>query len=45
MDSTTIHRYFQKLELHNYVNKEITFARSNDMMLYARGKHAQLNIG
>ena len=41
----TIHRDFQKMDLHNYVNKEITFIRSNDIMIYARGKHTQLNIG
>ena len=45
MDSVTIHQDFQKMDLHNYVNKEITFARSNDIMMYARGKHTQLNIG
>ena len=31
----TIHRDFQKMDLHNYVNKEITFVRSNDIMMYA----------
>ena len=41
----TIHRDFQKMDFHNYVNKEITFVRSNDIMMYARGKHTQLNIG
>ena len=30
---------------HNYVNKEITLVRSNDIMMYAREKHTQLNIG
>ena len=30
---------------HNYVNKEITFVRSNGIMMYARGKNTQLNIG
>jgi hypothetical protein len=36
---------FQKMGFDNYVNKEITFVRSNDIMMYARGKHTQLNIG
>ena len=39
------HRDFQKMGLHNYVNKEITLVRSNDIMMYAWGKHTQLNIG
>ena len=34
-----------KMDFHNYVNKEITFVRSNDIMRYARGKHRQINIG
>ena len=34
----TIHRDFQKMDFHNYVNKEITLVRSNDTMMYARGK-------
>ena len=38
MDSATIYRDLQKMDFHNYVNKEITFVRSNDMMMYARGK-------
>jgi hypothetical protein len=38
MDSASIHRGFQKMGFHNYVNKKITFVRSNDMMMYARGK-------
>ena len=42
MVSATIHRDFQKMDLHNYVNKEIKFNRSNDIMMYARGKHTQL---
>ena len=42
---TAIHRGFQKMDFHTYVNKEITFVRSNDIMRYARGKHTQLNIG
>ena len=45
MDSATIPRDFQKMDFHNYVTKEITLARSNDIMRYARGKHTQLNIG
>ena len=45
MDSTIIHRGIQKMDLHNYVDKEITFVRSNDIRKYARGKHTQLNIG
>ena len=44
-DSATIHWDFQKMDFHNYVTKEITLARSNDLMMYARGKHTQLNIG
>ena len=40
----TIHRDFQKMDFHNYVNKEITFVRSNDIMVYARGMHTQLSI-
>ena len=31
------------MDFHNYMNKEITFARSNDIMMYARGKHTQFN--
>ena len=45
IDSATIYWDFQKMDFHNYVNKEITLARSNDLMMYARGKHTQLNIG
>ena len=33
----TIHRDFQKMDFHNYVNKEIAFVSSNDIMRYARG--------
>ena len=33
------------MDFHNYVNKEITLARSNDLMMYAGGKHTQLNMG
>ena len=36
---------FPKMDYHQYSNKEITLARSNDIMRYARGKHTQLNIG
>ena len=35
---------FPKMDFQNYVNKEITFVRSNDIMMYARGEHPQLNI-
>ena len=45
IDSATIHWDFQKMDFHTYVNKEITFVRSNDIRKYARGKHTQLNIG
>ena len=34
---------YKKVDFHNYVNKEITFVRSNDIMMYARGKHTQFN--
>ena len=34
----------QKMDFHNYVNKEITFVRSNDIRKYARGKHTQLTL-
>ena len=27
----------KRMDFHNYVNKEVTFVRSNDIMLYARG--------
>ena len=37
--------YPKKMDLHNYVDKEITFVKSNDIMKYAQGKHTQLNIG
>ena len=36
---------FPKMDFHNYVNKEITAVSSNGIMMYARGKHTQLNIG
>ena len=39
MDSALTHRGIQKMDLHNYVDNEITFVRSNDIMGYARGKH------
>ena len=29
------------MDFHNYVNNEITFVRSDDIMRYAQGKHAQ----
>ena len=38
MISATIHWDFQKMDFHNYVNKEITFVISNDIMMYAREK-------
>ena len=41
----TIHRDFQKMDFHNNVNKNMTFVRSNGIVMYARGKHTQLNIG
>ena len=44
MDSATNHRDFQRMDFHNDVNQVVTLVRSNDMM-YARGKHTQLNIG
>ena len=45
MNSATIHRDFQKMDFHNYVYKEISIVRSNDIMMYVREKHTQLNIG
>ena len=36
---------YKKVDFHNYVNKEITFVRSIDIVMYAHGKHTQLNIG
>ena len=41
--SATNHRDFQRIDFHNYVNKEISFVGSKDIMVYARGKHTQLN--
>ena len=35
----------EKDGLSQLVYKEITFVRSDDIMMYARGKHTQLNIG
>ena len=35
----------KKMDFHNHVNKEITLFRSNDIKMYARGKHTQLHIG
>ena len=45
MDSATIHQEFQRMDFHNYVNKEIIFVGSNDIKMYAGGKHTQLDIG
>ena len=45
MDSATIHRDFQKDGFPQVCDKEITFVRSNDIMLYAREKHTSLSIG
>ena len=33
----------RKMDFHNYVNKEITLVRSNDIMMYVRWQHTQLN--
>ena len=41
----TIHRDFQKMDFHNHADKEITSVRYDDIMMYARGKHTQLNNG
>ena len=38
MDSAITHRGIRKMDLHNYVGKEITFVISNVMMMYAQGK-------
>jgi len=35
----------KKIHSDNYVNKGITFVRSSDIMMYARGKHTQPIIG
>ena len=45
MVSATILEISKKMDFHNYVNKEITFVRSNDIMMYARGEHPRANIG
>ena len=45
MDSATIHRDFQKDGFPQLCDKEVTFVSSNDIMLYARGKHTPLIIG
>ena len=45
MNSATIHRDFQKMDFHNYVKKEISIVTSNDIMMYVREKHPQLNNG
>ena len=44
MQSAAILEISKKVDFHNYANKETTFVRTNDVMRYARGKHAQLNI-
>ena len=44
MDSATIHREFHKDGFPQVCDKEITFVRSNDIMMYARGKHTPLII-
>ena len=41
MNLVTIYRDFQKMGLQNYENKEISLVKSNDIMMYARGKHTQ----
>ena len=38
MNSATIDWDLQNMDFHSYVNKEITFVGSNDIMMYARGK-------
>ena len=35
---------FSKDGFPHYVNKEITFVGSDDIRMYARGKHTQLSI-
>ena len=35
---------FQRMDFHNYVNKEITFLGSNDIMMYARGEHPRITL-
>ena len=36
---------FSKDDFHNYVKKEISIVTSNDIMMYVREKHPQLNLG
>ena len=45
MDLATLIEISKKMDFLDHVNKEITFVRSNDIMMFARGKHTQLNIG
>ena len=45
MNSVTIHRDVQKKDFHNYVSKEMSIVRSDDIIMYTRGKHTQLNVG
>ena len=35
----------KRMDFHNYVNKEIPFSRSKVIMMHARGKPTQVNIG
>ena len=44
MDSATNHQDFQRMDFHNDVNQVVTPVKSNDIMMYARGEHPQLNI-
>ena len=39
MESVTILEISKKVDFHSYVKKKITFVESNDIMMYARGKH------
>ena len=39
MGLATIHREFQRMDFHDNVNKKMTLINSNDIRLYARGKH------
>ena len=45
MESVTILEISKKVDFHNYVNKEISIVTSNDIMMYVREKHPQLNLG
>ena len=45
MGSATIHREFQKDGFPQLCEQGGTLVRSNDIIMYARGKHTQLNIG